>query len=140
MLSLRYDKGKELSQRLEMLRDGFAGLQTKENDRVQQTQNTHFRKAHKYLTNTVAQKHKEQADEVNNLVTDKINDLAQLHEIEDENLKLELELTKKPRMKYSRRLLELLPVPLALSCRRPYLRRMASPSVRCMVTPRVGTP
>ena len=34
----RYDKGKELSQRLSMLQDGFAGLQTKEMERVQQTQ------------------------------------------------------------------------------------------------------
>ena len=103
----RYDKGKELSQRLSMLQDGFAGLQTKEMERVQQTQSTHFRRAHKYLTNTIAEKHKAEHERVNQVVTDKIDDVAQLHDIEQENLELELSLTKKPRMKFSRRLLEL---------------------------------
>jgi hypothetical protein len=102
-----YDKGKELSQRLSMLQDGFAGLQTKEMERVQQTQSTHFRRAHKYLTNTIAEKHKAEHERVNQVVTDKIDDVAQLHDIEQENLELELSLTKKPRMKFSRRLLEL---------------------------------
>lgn len=90
-----------------MLEEGFAGLQTKETNRTQQTQNKNFRQAHKHLTNTIATKHRDQTEAVNNLVADKIDDLAHLHEIEDENLRLEIELTKKPRMKFSRRLLEL---------------------------------
>ena len=84
-----------------------ATLQTKEMERTQTTQNSHFRRAHKYLTNSIAEKHRKQHDAINSLVNDKVCDLEQLHEIEDENLALELQLTKKPRMKYSRRLLEL---------------------------------
>jgi len=88
---------------LTKLRDSFEDLQTQETNREQARQHKDFRAAHKYLTRAVGAQHDEQEAMIEGVVGDKLDDLCQLHTIENENLDLELELTKKPRIKVASR-------------------------------------
>jgi hypothetical protein len=102
-----YDEAKEMRQRLTKIRSDFDGLQTNGVRASQRDQQVTMEKAIKELKATVNQSHKEEVDSLVAKLADIEAEQQKHHEIQWENLELEISRMARPKMKYSRRAIEL---------------------------------
>lgn len=102
-----FDQAKELGQRLERLRSEFGGLQEVNEANQQDRETAFFRKAKKMADPMRHKIHTEEENEVEKQNLREISSIRERFRIQKENQTLELSRIEKPRMKYSRRRMEL---------------------------------
>lgn len=103
----QYDDAKEMRARLTSLRSAFDNRQTSVVEESHKDQSEFFEKASKELLHSLGHLHSTQQQSVAAECDRKRADLSRFHEIQWENLELSLSRVVKPRMKYSRRMIEL---------------------------------
>lgn len=102
-----FDEAKELGRRLEALRVEFGGLQLHDEQQRQNRQNALFKKARSIFNPAMKMRHAYEENNVEKQCHEEEADTQRRFQIQDENLALELSRIERPRMKYSKRRMEL---------------------------------
>ena len=102
-----YNGAKEMRQRLMKIRSDFEGLQTNGVKISHHDQQSSMEKAVKELKSNVNKIHREEADSLIMKLAETEAEQRKHHDIQWESLELEISRISRPRMKYSRRAIEL---------------------------------
>jgi hypothetical protein len=103
----QYDSAKEMRERLTSLRSEFDHLQTSSVDRSHREQEVHLERASKMLMNNLKSNQNDQLENLRDHRDHLKTALERQHEIEWENLEVEISRMARPPVKYSKRLIEL---------------------------------
>lgn len=103
----RFDEAKALEQTLTGLKQAFLDHQMHSEQRKNEQQGNMLRQSRKIMFNKLAKSHTEHEAEIEGDCHWKDADMAQTHQIETENLHLDIGHIPRPRMKYSKNLLDL---------------------------------
>lgn len=106
--SNHYDNAKESSNRLRSLRGEFDALQTNAVVKNCNDQNKYFEQGSVELKRDIKKRHDKELGEVNEYIAQKKEEMRRFHQIQQENLDLEIARIPRPNTKYSKRLIELM--------------------------------
>ena len=103
----KFDEAKEARERLTRLRNEFCDLQTNATKTLLKDQTAYFEKANSLLLKNLKAKHNEDINTMTATLTNARTSEQKLHDIQRENLETQIRRIPPPRVKYSKRMIEL---------------------------------